>query len=207
MRINDLPQTPNPFKLILISPENGFSELEQLPLFFEEGLEYYHLRKPFFNEQELRSYLASLPDKYHKHIVIHSFHHLSGEFQIRGIHFTEKERLKRIYKEFPSYASASFHDLNELLAWDIKYDCVFVSPVFDSISKEGYLSAFKKEELSNVLQKIPQEVIALGGIDQNNIKEVKEMGFKGAAFLGAIWRSDNPLEKFRLIKAEINKLQ
>ena len=59
------------------------------------------------------------------------------------------------------------------------YDYVFMSPVYDSISKEGYNSPYTAEELRLAAKDkiIDNKVMALGGITPDNILEVKDFGF------------------------------
>ena len=60
---------------------------------------------------------------------------------------------------------------------------------FDSISKQGYHSAFTGETLS-ALDDIPTPVIALGGVTPERIPYLKRYNFNGFAMLGAIpWNS------------------
>ena len=64
----------------------------------------------------------------------------------------------------------------------------FLSPIFDSISKEGYKANFDKLELKEFLAKDRKtKVIALGGLTEENYLEVLELGFDGGAFLGSVW--------------------
>lgn len=41
-------------------------------------------------------------------------------------------------------------------------------------------------------------MVALGGIDSNNIQKTLENGFDDAALLGTIWNNENPLKEFKL---------
>jgi thiamine-phosphate pyrophosphorylase len=68
-------------------------------------------------------------------------------------------------------------------------DYLFLSPVFDSISKENYNSRFPESLLCDLKSKgiINEKVIALGGVNKHNISKVKDYGFGGAAVLGALW--------------------
>ena len=81
-----------------------------------------------------------------------------------------------------------------------KYDYVFLSPVFDSISKSKYQGKFKDQNFNVFLKKVKQKVYALGGIDASKIDKVKRMDFQGVALHGAIWESENPLITFNEIK-------
>lgn len=66
---------------------------------------------------------------------------------------------------------------------------VFLSPIFDSISKAGYEAAFTASRLQQAAADgiIDGKVIALGGVTANNIPLLKEWHFGGAAFLGDVW--------------------
>ncbi|MGN6509625.1 MAG: thiamine phosphate synthase [Chitinophaga sp.] len=60
------------------------------------------------------------------------------------------------------------------------WDFLLLGPVFDSISKAGY----KGRHFSN----LPRNAIAIGGITPSNLEKLQQMGFYGAAMLGAIWQ-------------------
>ena len=60
----------------------------------------------------------------------------------------------------------------------------------NSISKQGYASAFTPKALFEAKQKgiINEKVVALGGITAANINKIKSYGFGGVALLGDVWR-------------------
>lgn len=68
-------------------------------------------------------------------------------------------------------------------------DYVFLSPIFDSISKEDYGAHFSAAQLRDYSRRriIDRKVMALGGIDLDNLKQIKDLGFGGAVLLGDIW--------------------
>ena len=68
------------------------------------------------------------------------------------------------------------------------YDYLFLSPIFDSISKVGYKSAFTEDMLKDASAKgvIDEKVVALGGVTFNRIPYLKELNFGGAAMMGAL---------------------
>ncbi|MFL5751893.1 MAG: thiamine phosphate synthase [Bacteroidia bacterium] len=193
------------FKLIILSPEHSLkNETLLLQRLFRAGLKFFHLRKPAYSYDQLRKYLNEIPKEFHSRIIIHSHYKLLDEFQLKGIHLPENSRkdpgvLRYIRKKRPGHVSASFHSLSDLKRSKRNYAYVFLSPVFDSISKEGHHSgfdpAFLKEQLQTFRKK--QKVIALGGVTEKNIKLVRDMGFSGAAMLGHIWRNKIPEKNFR----------
>lgn len=95
-----------------------------------------------------------------------------------------------------------FHSLNELEDCEEKYDYAFLSPIFDSISKAGYKSNYDLKEIKVFFKNRNEKIIALGGIDEDKIDTVKDLGFSGIALLGAIWQTENPVEKFKRIKEQ-----
>ena len=77
-------------------------------------------------------------------------------------------------------------------------DYVFLSPVFDSISKTGYAAAFPDgAELSDRLICSRYPVYALGGVTRERLEEVHALGFAGAALLGAVWEAADPVAEFQ----------
>jgi thiamine-phosphate pyrophosphorylase len=68
-------------------------------------------------------------------------------------------------------------------------DYLFLSPIFDSISKQNYMSRFPESLLYELKEKgvIHEKVIALGGVNKENISKVEDYGFGGAAVLGGLW--------------------
>lgn len=202
-------------KLIVISnPVNLKDEHKLVSSFFEAGLEYFHLRKPEHSEMQMEEYLQLIPEKYYNRIMLHSHYSLAEKFNLKGIH--NSNILSFSYKE-GLIASASIHSINELQESE-KFNYVFLSPVFDSISKVGYKSNFDLKELKQSLQFFKNqepktEVIALGGIDEENIAIARKTGFDGVAVLGAIWevysRSNSiqdTIEKFKIIQAQCQLL-
>jgi thiamine-phosphate pyrophosphorylase len=195
--------------LIVISPpENLPEEVNLLTLLFEAGLERFHIRKPDFSEKEITNYILSIPKKYYSKLVLHSFHHLAERYSLGGIHGKSVKNSKPLSRSFSAH---SFSEVQELSA---NYDYIFLSPVYDSISKEGYRSKFEKEELQFFLTDYHSKssgkasVIALGGINQQNIAETANMGFDGAAVLGAVWEiPKNGLKNFLMIKEKLAMLQ
>jgi thiamine-phosphate pyrophosphorylase len=69
---------------------------------------------------------------------------------------------------------------------------IFLSPIFNSISKVGYKSNFPEQELAEQMRNIPPDykirIIALGGITPQNIAQLQHLGFGGVAVIGSLWK-------------------
>lgn len=183
--------------IILISnPSPVKDEHEIIRQIFEEGLEVFHLRKKEFQENEMRAFIENISEKYRGRIVLHSHYYLADEYGLKGIH------VPAVYagKAPAETLSVSFHLPEEIKKSELPFDYGFLSPVFDSISKEDYKSRFIPDELKLFLKDRKEKIIALGGIDEDKIETVKNLGFSGIALLGAIWQSEHPIEKYKRIK-------
>lgn len=190
--------------IVLIAPEKDIpNEIEILHQLFEEGLEYYHFRKPFKNYDEHVAYLNQVDKKYHDRIVTHYFHELVNEFNLKGIHFQEQKRIDALENGSEYFIglnmlgktmSSSFHEPEELANCDIEFDYHLLSPVFSSISKKGY------EGRCFDVNHIDKTIIGMGGINTDTIQETIELGFQGIGVLGGVWNAENPVESFKDIK-------
>lgn len=193
-----------PFMLILISPEQDVeNEIPILIALMKSGLRIYHLRKPSSSKKELENYLSQIPASYRKKIVLHQHFSLSKKINLKGIHLNEKERKKysALSKKF-KIVSASFHSLEDAVLHQKKYDYLFLSPVFNSISKKNYPANETLIKNSKLLNK-KNNIIALGGIKHSNILKIKKKEFAGAAFIGAVWLSKNPVRAFLNLKRKV----
>lgn len=196
--------------IVLIAPEKDVeNEIIILHQLFEAGLAYYHLRKPFKSYEEHVSYLNQISEKHHNKIVVHYFHELTNEFNLKGIHFQEQKRRDALENGSRYFIglnmlgktmSSSFHEPEELAACDIEFDYHLLSPVFSSISKEGY------EGRGFNVTNIDKSIVGMGGINIETIAETIQLGYKGIGVLGGVWNTENPIDSFKKIKDKFDSL-
>jgi thiamine-phosphate pyrophosphorylase len=156
---------------------------------FEAGMLRLHLRKPSATEEELRNFLQQIKAEYYERIVLHDHFGLLQSFPLFGAHLNKRNRTVPADVE---HLGCSCHSFGEVLQAIDKYDYLFLSPIFDSISKSGYNHAFTEEELITAKSEglINSKVIALGGINEHTIPIAAKYGFGGVAVLGALWNRD-----------------
>ncbi len=154
---------------------------------FRAGLPTLHLRKPDASAEEVRRLLGDIPSEFHGRIVLHDQFALCGEFALRGVHLNGRNPLPP--ENHAGAVSRSCHTLDEVRRYKPECSYVTLSPIFDSISKRGYSSAFTSAQMEKARDEgiIDDKVIALGGITAERLPAVRRMGFGGAAVLGAIW--------------------
>jgi thiamine-phosphate pyrophosphorylase len=171
--------------LVVTLPEIYPNEARALFALIECGAEIIHIRKPGAAESTLREYLATIHPETLYHITLHYHPALAGYFGLGGVH----ERLEALEKTGAAFRkSVSCHDWGAVKACTGRADYVFLSPVFDSVSKAGYRAAFGGEELRILLQDADRPpVVALGGITPQTVRQARHWGFEGAAAIGSIW--------------------
>lgn len=175
-------------KLILMTTPYFFVEEHQiLTALFDEGLEILHLRKPNTEPVYSERLLSLLPDSYRKRIVVHDHFYLKNEYNLHGIHLNKRN--PELPKNYKGHVSASCHTAEDIATYKKPLDYLFLSPIFDSISKDGYTSQFPPATLRELSKNkvIDRKVMAMGGIDIDNISQIRSYGFGGAVVLGAIW--------------------
>lgn len=87
-------------------------------------------------------------------------------------------------------------------------DYAFLSPIYNSISKQGYAAAaFDRRALKATLSACPIPIIALGGVTADKLPELRDLGFAGIAVIGSVWAATDPLAAFEELKAKCDELE
>lgn len=179
-------------KLIIMTPPDFFVEEHQiLTALFDEGLDTLHLRKPNTEPVYSERLLSLLPETYRKQIVVHDHFYLKNEYNLKGIHLNSRN--PEPPAGYKGQKSCSCHTAAEVETAKKSCDYVFLSPIFDSISKPGYVSAFSSETLRQFSRQriIDRKVMALGGVSADNVSSLRDFGFGGCVVSGALWTRFN----------------
>jgi thiamine-phosphate pyrophosphorylase len=84
-------------------------------------------------------------------------------------------------------------------------DYVTISPIFDTVNKDYFIKPLGVSEIGKIKEQIDIPVIALGGINENNVKDVLKNGADGIAVISAIFLSDDPKQSVTRICREMKK--
>jgi thiamine-phosphate pyrophosphorylase len=185
--------------IVITNPSAIANEIDIIDSLFKEGLFLLHIRKPDFTVIEMTQFIDQIKPEYRDRLVIHHHHELAKDFGINRIHFSEKERRNSslIDSERKTF-STSTHSIEDFNSLENDFDYAFLSPVFTSISKENYHPKTNLFEALKLRTNNNAKVIALGGINSENIKTALENGFDDVALLGSVWNSENPIKQFKL---------
>ncbi len=174
--------------IVITSPSFMDGEVLFLRRLLSHGADFVHLRKPGATADDCARLLDGLTAEERAHIVIHDFFELAVPYGLHGIHLNS--RRSSVPDGYTGHVSRSCHSLEEVRLWKPSCDYVFLSPIFDSVSKEGYCSAFSPEVLGRACSEgvIDGKVIALGGVTPERTGVLRSFGFGGAAMLGCVNR-------------------
>jgi thiamine-phosphate pyrophosphorylase len=198
--------------IVLSSPDMVVDEVGIINGLFDAGLMVFHLRKPNYSPEALHELLNGIKQEYHDRIALPAVlldTPLFERTESKMVHFFEHLRhltLPDVFKKLQEQGltlSTSIHEATTYGLLHEAFDYTFFSPVFDSISKNGY-KAMDKKELSVLKQKRETKVIALGGIDEHNCLQALDEGFDGIALLGCIWENNDPVAVFKRIHAKVS---
>ena len=177
--------------IVITQPYFFQGEAERIVQLLSGGAaDIVHIRKPLLdNQTQLERLIETLPSELYGRLVLHDCHQLALKYHLRGVHLNSRNPLPP--DGFEGAVSISCHSLAELAEARKKpYAYMSLSPIFDSISKPGYHSAFTAQQIAEARQQglIDHRVMALGGVTFNQVNDVMKMGFGGAMILGDAWK-------------------
>lgn len=174
--------------IVITSPGFIQGEADFIDRLFGHGLDRLHLRKPGAEIGECRRLLDGISREWLPQIVVHDNFGLCREYGLGGVHLNGRNPMAP--PNHDGSVSRSCHSLEEISRYKGECDYLTLSPIFNSISKQGYMAAFGPGQLAAARDSglIDRRVIALGGVTLENIPRVKELGFGGVAILGDVWQ-------------------
>ena len=195
---------------VLTLPGMFAGEADHLEGLLEAGLSRLHLRKPAAEPGELEGLLRRLAPRWSERLVLHGGRELALRYGIPNVHGSVEYRDGRGRSGGGPFVGAgerlvistSVHSWEEfgLLPEGLAY--AFISPLFDSISKVGYLA---NTELLREPKPGPCLPVGLGGVNVETLAEMVQLGWKGGAVLGWIWEQPGlAVRRFEQLKKIID---
>jgi len=175
-------------KIAVTLPNAISGEVVIIRRLLAEGIDIIHLRKPNADIDYCRTLLEQLTSAERAKIVVHDHFTLYEEYALRGVHLNRN--IEMLTADYSGSHTRSCHSFDEVEKYKDECDYLFLSPVFDSISKQGYRSAFTHDELVAASQRgiIDHKVVALGGVTTDKIPYLEALHFGGVAMSGAIYK-------------------
>jgi len=135
--------------------------------------------------------LTLLGDDYRNRITVHGHFYLKEEYRLRGIHIDDAHTEPPV--GYKGNISRTCHAISELKDAKKHSNYVFLHAIYDSQTNKDEKSSFTHEELEAASSQglIDKKVYALGGMNIDNVKEMKALGFGGVVICGDLWNRFN----------------
>ncbi len=176
--------------IVITLPHFFDGEARQIVQLLQGPVHLVHIRKPGASREETERLIREIPAEWHCRLVLHDHYPLATKYHLYGVHLNSRHPLPP--EGWQGSVSRSCHTLEEVQQWKERCSYVSLSPIFDSISKQGYRAAFTPRQLAQAREQgiIDQKVMALGGVTFCRLDEVQRMGFGGGMILGDAWGND-----------------
>ena len=175
-------------KLVIMTRPTFFVEEDKILVsLFDEGMENLHINKQESSPLYTERLLSLIPEEYYKKITVHQHFYLKEEYGLAGIHLdSETDDIPTGYK---GKVSRTCSNLENLKAIKKKSNRVFLRNIFDSTSTKDEYQSFSEQQLKDASRSglIDKNVYALSGMNIDNIKMAKDLGFGGVVISGDIW--------------------
>ena len=191
---------------VLTLPGIFAGEADCLESLLAAGVQRLHLRKPAAGPGELEALLERLAPRYAERLVLHGgrCRELALQYGVPNVHGAVA------YRDGGGYSgggprvdgrtdagledrdthclavSTSVHSWEEFGRLPAGLAYAFISPVFDSISKQGY--GANAGLLQRPCGELSCMAMGLGGVGGETLGALLEYGWTGAAVLGWIWK-------------------
>ena len=179
-------------KFALMTQPTFFVEEDKiLTSLFDEGLELLHLYKPGSEPVYSERLLTLLGEEYYKRIMVHTNFYLKDEYHLRGIHIDDETTPAP--KGYKGQLSRTCTHLDQLRQAKAGSDYVLLKYIFDSQTEADQKSTFTMDELKAASRSglIDKHVFALGGMNIDNVRVARDLGFGGIVISGDIWNRFN----------------
>lgn len=175
----------------MTSPTFFVEEDKILSDLFSNGMGQLHLCKPDASPLYYERLLSLLSEDYHSKIFVHDHFYLKEEYQLAGIHIdNESQAVPFGYK---GKIGRTCTDVALLKETKRRADFVILRNIFDSSSETTEKSHFTMNILEQARRDglIDKKVYALGGMNIDNVRVAKQLGFGGVIIRGDLWNKFN----------------
>lgn len=162
--------------------------------------------RDFFN---LATKVKVITDKYNIPLIINDRIDIALAVDAAGVHIGQNDLSCKIARDIlpkGKIVGVSAHNLNEALkAQEEGATYLGCGAMFSTATKKD-VSLLDKFELINIKNNISIPVVAIGGINKENISRLKDTNIDGVAVVSAILGRSNIKDATRLIKEKIEEI-
>ena len=200
------------------SPDDFASEFDDIEQMFSRGLSRLILSKrgrggsPYATENDYERWLMALPMECRDRIWVRGTPDLAERLDVRGCVTEASSLMGDVPESWKRVNCVAFcRSLDQLESLPEWVAGALIGPVFQPQSVFEPVKFHGIEVVSNKLNelsgadasRIPQ-VIAFGGIDHENLDEIKKLPIQGVSILGGIWNYADPVNAFIKINRAVS---
>lgn len=130
-------------------------------------------------------------------VMMHGDPKLARDAKAQGVHLAaggDAVTARRLLGK-DALVGLSVHSADEARGVDPAIlDYVIAGPVFETASKPGYGAVLGPEGLALIVEASSVPVIAIGGVDPENVCDCRAAGAAGIAVMGGVMRAKNPAD-------------
>ena len=147
------PEATAPENLVLFTPNDGSWDTKQVRRLYDAGLGRLHVQvRKDWDRRHYEQFLRAIPEAFWPRIVLGEEPELVEANKLGGFQMHPGERVPR---RWPKHAavSAKCHDYDELRSTDKACGYVFLTPIFESVSKKDHRPRRTLREYEVILQR------------------------------------------------------
>lgn len=191
---------------------NGARLADQVEEVLKNGATFLQLREKKFSHEELIAEAAEIKDiakRYHVPFVINDDIYAAKEIDADGVHIGQSDMAYQQARNIlgpDKIIGLSAGNLEEAVtAEKMGADYIGVGAVFHTDTKEN-TTAISFDELREITQAVSIPVVAIGGINADNLMQLKGTGIDGISVISAIFGQPDPGAATRKLVALTKKM-
>lgn len=193
---------------VTTSPDDFTSEFDDIEEMFKRGLARLILQKRNATEAQYERWLMGLPMDYRDRIWVRGTPDMAERLDVRGCVIDAAvlaqeipERWKRVNCIAVCRDLEQLENLPEWVAGALVGPVFQPQSVYEPVETLGIACITDKLAVHDMACdqpeiNIPPQVIAFGGIDHENLDDIKKLPLQGISVLGGIWNYADPVNAF-----------
>ncbi len=183
----------------ITSSEFGRTHEELAKIALEAGVRVIQFREKRMSTRrmfEIAKKLRRLTEEYDATLIINDRVDLALAVGADGVHVGQEDLPAEAVREiFDGIVGVSAHTVEEAKKAERFADYLGVGPVFGTKTKRDAKEPIGIEGLRKIVRSVSVPVVAIGGINRNNVLEVLKAGVAGVAVISAIAGAEDPKEE------------
>lgn len=184
---------PNSGLYSIVNVDNLDKPLERVALYLEHQIKLIQLRckKPFErNLPQLATEAVKLAEQHSCTLIVNDYLDIAARSGAHGVHLGQEDQSPRIARQIlgsEAIIGLSTHTIEQVEAAQSEpVDYLGFGPVFQSPTKSGHAEVTGTEKLQEACKLSHFPIVAIGGINSKNVKEVYQAGAQSAAVISSL---------------------